>query len=508
MKALVSDCIRQAAQLHPDKTAIVADGRRISYSELDQRAQSLACKLVWMGVKRGERVAIVSENSIEYFIVMFAVWRAAGVLATIFPTFGATELTYAFRNATPRLILVEQERLAAVQSALLETGLNFEVRVIGPDQLLEDVEPVNVALPMAMLGDPGIISYTSGTSGRPKPVTHTHGSLALGPQIYASIWHMTEHDVFFVPMPLAWLAGVVTTSLVALSVGATVALARRFKDADALRVLVEERVTFFFGVTTMYVKLLQYIKTLPVAPELLLRCCIAGGEPRNEPAFEEWQRVAGAAVLDCYASAECFPVATYDPSIDPIPRLGSGGRLLDGVQLRLLRPDGTEAAAGEVGEAQVRSPVMMHGYWGEPDLTEAAFTDDGWYRLGDYLRIDEDGYVFVVGRASDMIIRGGANVSPAEVESVLVRFAGVAEAAVVGLPDAVFGQSVAAAIVPAVGAQVDLNALKIYCSSELAHYKVPALVVLFGTLPRNNAGKVVRRHVIPMIEELREKGTL
>jgi long-chain acyl-CoA synthetase len=404
------------------------------------------------------------------------------------------------RNSAPRIVFAEQERLAGVREAAARAGIDTEVRLVSSGAVLSETPIIITTLPVVDPEAPGLISYTSGTSGQPKPVTLRHAGVARGPQFYARMWHFTADDIYFVPMPVAWLAGTMNTTLVALSAGGTIALARRFKADQAVRMMTEGRATFFFGVTTMYVKMLHHIRDLAKPPRFYLRFCVSGGEPRNEPALDEWTRLTGVHVLDCYAAAECFPVATYDPKIDPKVRPGSAGRLVPGMQLRLLKSDGTEAGIGEVGEAYGRSTVMMYGYWGEPALTRAAYTEDGWYRYGDYLKVDADGYVYVTGRASDMIKRGGANVSPAEVESILQLHPSVVEVAVVGIADPVYGQIVAAAIVLASGYTLDSEVLRIFCADRLAHYKVPSIYVTVDALPRNNAGKIVRRQAIPIVE--------
>jgi long-chain acyl-CoA synthetase len=192
-------------------------------------------------------------------------------------------------------------------------------------------------------------------------------------------------------------------------------------------------------------------------------------------------------------------VVTYDPRQDPEPRLGSAGRVVPGAEIRIIDPDGNDVATGKIGEGIWRAPALMLGYWNESGLTDEAFTADGWFRSRDLVRMDESGYVYVTGRIADTIIRGGSNISPAEVESVIVRHDGVRDVAVVGIADPVYGEEVAAAVVLAPGVDFDPEALAAFCRADLAAYKVPTRYLRVTELPRNANGKLVRRDVVPMI---------
>jgi long-chain acyl-CoA synthetase len=253
-------------------------------------------------------------------------------------------------------------------------------------------------------------------------------------------------------------------------------------------------------VTTIYVKLLAYARELERTPDLRsLRLCVSGGEPRNEPAFDRWRELTGCPVHDVYCASECFPVVTYDPHVDPQPRPGCAGNVVPEARMRVVDETGRDVSTGEVGEALWRGPALMLGYWEEPELTAAAFTADGWYRSRDWARMDEDGYVYVTGRVSDMIIRGGSNVSPAEVEGVLYQHPHVADVAVVGVPDEEYGEQVAAAIVLEPGGRFDPQAFARFCESKLAPFKIPTLFRELPELPRNANGKVVRRDIAPLL---------
>jgi long-chain acyl-CoA synthetase len=271
-----------------------------------------------------------------------------------------------------------------------------------------------------------------------------------------------------------------------LSAGGRVVLSARSDPRLLLERFVAHGVTFFAGVTTMFVRMVEAMEhDQALTNPHSLRLCISGGEPRNEAAFARWHELTGCPVHDVYAASECFPVVTYDPTVDPVPRPGSAGRVVPEAQMRIV--DG--------GEALVRGPALMRGYWDDPAMTASALTPDGWYRTGDLVELDGEGYVRVLGRLSDVIIRAGANVSPAEVEAVLLAHSHVGEAGVVGLPDPVNGEEVVAAVVPHTDVgSVDIAALDAHCAASLAGYKRPRIVIV-DELPRNATGKVNRRQL-------------
>lgn len=492
--ALLHEAILGAADAHRDRTALVDGDIRLSYEELAAGAQRARDQLVARGVAPGDRVAFVADNSAAYLIATLGTWMASAVPATAYPSSGRSELDYVLDNAAPVLVLVDRARrdvVAAVAGRL-------EIALL--DELVEDGPTARS--PGAPEADaPALICYTSGTTARPKPVMHSHAGLTAAAEAYASVWRITADDRMLVCLPMAWVYGLVTASVVTLVRGGTVVILPHFNPVRVVETIERERVTVFPGVTTMFTKLVHYAAAGRDVDLRSLRFCVAGGEPRNEATFDRWRELTGCAVHDVYAASECFPVVTYDPHDDPEPRRGSAGRLVPGAQMRLCDPAGADVAAGEVGEAFWRAPALMLGYNGEPALTRAAVTDDGWYRTGDYVRVDDEGYVYVVGRVTDMIIRGGSNVSPAEVEAVLSEHPHVAEVAVVGLPDPEYGERVAAAVVVTDGVRLDEQAIATFLAGRLAPYKRPTVVRQVDNLPRNATGKVVRRDVARLLAD-------
>jgi long-chain acyl-CoA synthetase len=494
----LNGAIEAIAAARPDRTAVLAAGRRISYRELVGRARELSDRLISAGVRARDRVAICAENSPEYLIATLAAWGIDAIVATVYASSGSSELEYMIANASPRLILVDPARRAIVESAVAACGEATRIAVIGDDGSFDGLPPATGAFEPRSIdsSSPTSICYTSGTSARPKPVVHSYAGLLASARSSSSVWRVSADDVILISMPMAWLYGLVTGSMVALISGATVVSLARFNPVSVLAAIEEQQVTVLPVVGTMIVKLVALCRELDRVPDLSsLRFCVSGGEPRREQAFGEWQRLSGCPVHDVYAASECFPVITYDPVQDPLPRPGAAGRVVPGSAMRVVGPDGEDVAAGEVGEGLWRGPALMLGYWQEPELTEAALTPDRWYRSRDLVRVDADGYVYAVGRVSEMIIRGGMNVSPAEIEAAIREHPSVADVAVLGLPDAEYGQAVAAAVVLGDGEELDRDAMIEFCAGRVARAKVPTVWRQFATLPRNVNGKLLRREL-------------
>jgi len=303
-------------------------------------------------------------------------------------------------------------------------------------------------------------------------------------------------------LPMAWVFGLTTTSMAAIASGGRVRSVRRAR-ADALRdAIVHDGVTFMAGVTTIYAKLVEGMAQGGLDGHRL-RLCISGGEPRNERVFDAWRAITGVPVHDVYAASECFPVVTYDPELDPAPIDGCAGRVAPGSALRLWDEERETWIDGPgTGEAFVRGGALFAEYEGDAETTAAARTPDGWYRTGDLVELRPDGLVKVLGRLSGMIIRGGANVSPAEIERVIQVMPDVDVAIALGLPDDRYGQRIVAVVRPVDGRDVDPAAVIEGCAASLAAYKVPSDVVVVEELPTNpRTGKVDRRALEAQLQE-------
>ncbi|WP_423181256.1 class I adenylate-forming enzyme family protein [Arthrobacter sp. NyZ413] len=490
-----SDTLRGRAREDSYRTAILDHDITVTYRDLDAATDALAAKLIDSGVQRGDRVLLMADNSAAHLAAAFGVWRVGAVLTTLYASSSTAEIAYALSHSEASLILADQRSQGAIGGAAhglpILTVSNDDFR--GVPARTESLLPVEVDVDPEALA---LICYTSGSTAAPKAVMHSHAGLQGAAESYASVWHLGPADRTVVCLPMAWAFGLVTTSMATMVAGGTVIVLSRTKPELILDALNRLRGTFLAGVTTMFVKLVDHLAERGTLPLPDLRLCISGGEPRNEHAFARWVDLTGCPVHDVYAASECFPAVTYDPYEDPLPVPGSSGKVAPGSQMKVLDPDGKEVDPGATGEALWKGPAQLLGYWKNPEQTRKALTDDGWYRTGDLVRVDSRGYVFVVGRLSDMIIRGGSNISPAEVEAVLTSHPSVRSAAVVGLPDEKYGELVAAALVMQRGLSMDADEMKGFCAARLAGYKVPGTFVAVESLPVNSrTGKVDRKQL-------------
>lgn len=480
----------QVARQQPGHLAMIDGDRTLTYADLDAEVERRADGLRAAGLRAGHRVALVAESSAEFVATSLAVWRAGGVLVTIYPSSGPEDLKYALRSSDPALVVLQSTLDRRVVEAALGSTPITTVEEFAPSQVRTDTipNPVGLREPLSM------ICFSSGTTSHPKAIMLTARAVRNCADTYGEVWHLGPKDRGVVCLPMAWMYGLASTTLALLLSGATVVVVRRARPELLTHAIEEHRATFLAGVATTYVKLVQYGERSGTPRESLgsLRLCISGGEPRNEPAFDRWRAQSGVAVLDAYCSSECLPLVTYDPDTDPVPKPGSAGKLVPRAKLKIVDGAGVEVPVGEVGEGFSSGPGLMLGYWGDPASSKEVLTDDGWYRTKDLLRMDADGYVYVVGRLSDVIIRAGVNISPAEVERVIRMHPNVDDVAVVGLPDDVYGQRVVAVVVAS--APVETAELGLLVGDHLTAYKAPGEYVFVDHLPIiATTGKIDRR---------------
>lgn len=476
----------------PDAEAFIDQERRVSYREMVDTVAHRAAVLRRSGLQPRDRVALIGENSADYVMTAFSVWVAGGVLVTIYPSIPLKDLAYTIADADPVLVLTDASTDKAVREAA-RTGLpvaRLDDEALGSPTVATDVVPTPTDLrePLAL------ICYSSGTTSRPKAIMLGHHALYNGSRVYADMWGLQPQDITLVSLPMAWLYGLVTSSMSTLLVGGTVLPLRRSKPENVANAIEKIGVTIFPSVTTVLGKLARFLDSGDRRWDLSsLRLIISGGEPRNEQAFALLRRFTAIPVHDTYCPSESFPLVTYDPRQDPEPRPGSAGLLVPNALMRVVDPEGNEVAAGQPGEAIVSGPGLLLGYWNDPDLSVESVSEDGWYVTKDLVRVDAEGYVHVVGRLSDMIIRGGSNVSPAEVESALRGHAAVADAAVVGQPDPDYGEEVVAAVQLQHGSQVEDVELREFVAERLASFKVPTRFVRVDELPLNDTTQKINR---------------
>jgi long-chain acyl-CoA synthetase len=503
------DNIKAQVEVAPERAAVVFEGRELSYSELDERVRRFAAGLAEAGVERGQRVLVYTPNLPDQLVVYLGCAAAGVVFAPANIGFRARELGYVCANAQPVISIVHEDHLDAFRAFTADVAdaprRIYVIGATGPvggdvegtfEDLLSDA-PVPAALDCEPDADLLLI-YTSGTTSAPKPVLHSHRSESFKANAYGDAWTIRAGDVGIVSMPMSWGFGL-TSCETLLTAGGTIELLSRFHPVEVVRAVERSRATVMLGTMTMYSKMLEVLAGEP-RDLSTLRVTVNGGEPSTQAAVDAFEGATGCRLVGSYAMTEARPILVIRPD-DPGAPTGTCGKLVPGSEIRLLGDDGQPVAAGESGEAEVRCPGMMTAYYREPELTGEKLTDDGWVRTGDLLVADPDGYYFVVGRRSDMIIRSGANVAPAEIESVLLAHDHVADATVVGVPDERSGEAIVAFVVLAGAGDLDADALHAFMVAELAAFKVPQHFLAIDEMPATANGKRDRRTLRTIAEQ-------
>jgi long-chain acyl-CoA synthetase len=361
------------------------------------------------------------------------------------------------------------------------------------DQLLADQEPVEEPVERTA-DDTAVVLYTSGTTGQPKGAELTHPNLRQNCTISSrTLAEFTHEDVLLGALPLFHTFGQTCTMNCAVLSGATVTMIPRFDPEKALEVIERDRVTVFQGVPTMYNAML-HANRADSADLSTLRLCMSGGAAIPVELIRAFEEKFDCPILEGYGLSETSPVASFNhPDRERKP--GSIGTPIEGVEMQVRSDDGNELPQGEVGEIVIRGHNVMKGYWNRPEASADAIDADGWFRSGDLARVDEDGYFFIVDRKKDMVLRGGYNVYPREVEEVLYEHPAVQEAAVVGIPDDSLGEEVAAAVVVKEGESLDAQELKAFVRERVAAYKHPRKIWFVDELPKGPTGKILKREI-------------
>jgi long-chain acyl-CoA synthetase len=479
---------------HAARVAVRVDNAAMSYRALDEASARVAGLLHERGLRPGDRVGLMMPNVAEVPVVYYGVLRAGGVVVPMNPLLKAREVAYYLSDSGARLLFAwhgfeEQARGGANQAEaelIVVDGVSF------PD-LLASVSP-DFAVADTGDEDTAVILYTSGTTGHPKGAELTHGNLISNTEVSrADIVRAGPDDVIFGGLPLFHVFGQTVALNVAVAAGACLTLLPRFDAAHALRIIAGHHVTVFEGVPTMYVALLHAPGRADYDTSAL-RTCISGGAALPVEVLRGFDEAFGVPVLEGYGLSETSPVASFNlPGRARKP--GSIGTPIRDVQMRVVDEAGEQVPQGEVGEIVIRGPNVMKGYWQRPEATAEAIRD-GWFHSGDLAKVDEDGYFYIVDRKKDLIIRGGYNVYPREIEEVFYEHPAVAEAAVIGLPHPALGEEVAAAVALKPGAVITAGELRDYVKSQVAAYKYPRHVWIVDALPKGPTGKIQKRDLV------------
>jgi long-chain acyl-CoA synthetase len=485
----------EAARVYPDKPAICLDDNVVSYAALDEASAQLAGLLRAHGVAAGDRVGIMLPNVPEFAVVYYGVLRVGGIVVPMNPLLREREVEYYIGDSSAQVLFVWHQ--VADETIRGARAAGADTVVLAPGGLAEMLADFSPDPRVASRGgdDTAVVLYTSGTTGKPKGAELTHANLGTNAAVIArTLLLLAPEDVVMGCLPLFHSFGQTCALNAAVGVGATLTLITRFDPAQVLRVIARDRVTVFEGVPTMFAAMLGAPNRGQVDVSSL-RVCISGGAALPVEVLRGFEQEFGCVILEGYGLSETSPAASFNHPHQE-RKVGSIGTPIEGVQMRVVDGGGREVPVGEVGEIAIRGHNIMRGYWRRPEATAEAIPD-GWFRSGDLGRVDDDGYFFIVDRKKELIIRGGFNVYPREVEEVLYEHPAVGEAAVIGLPHESLGQEVAAAVALKPGAQATPEEIRDYVKGQVAPYKYPRHVWIVQVLPKTATGKILRREIRP-----------
>jgi long-chain acyl-CoA synthetase len=492
--------LRRTAAARPEHPALLFEGGSWTYGELHARVDAATAVLQELEVTPGDRVALVLGTTPAFVVTAFATLRAGAALVPLLPGLAPDELRHALADSSAAVVVAGPERAAEIAALrdelpelrhLLVSGTTVE----GADDLEERMEAAGEPVPVER--DPDRLAalvYTSGTTGRPRGAMLTRRNLAANQdQSLAGRFEVGADDVVLLVLPLAHIYSLNVGLGACVTAGATMVLVERFEPAATLAKLEEQRVSVLLGAPPMYVAWLEggllEDRHLPS-----LRLAVSGAAPLPVPVLLRFAEATGVIIEEGYGLTEASPSVTSN-SMGPEARPGSVGLPLPHVELRLVGEDGDDVEPGDPGEVWVRGPNVFQGYFNDPEATAAALTPDGWLRTGDVGTQDEDGYLYLVDRKRDLVIVNGFNVYPREVERVLLEDATLAQAAAVGAPHPLTGETVVAYVVPRADATVDVDALAARCRVKLARYKCPTRIEVVDDLPHTATGKIRRREL-------------
>jgi fatty-acyl-CoA synthase len=472
------------ARMSPGRTALVCEGSSWTYGLLDERVNRLASALRALGVRHGDRVGYLGVNRPSAVETLFAAGALGAVHVPVNARLAAPEVRYIVQDAGVGVLVhgPEHAGVAAEAGARVLVGDDYE-------KLLAAADPEPIDEPVA-LDELCLIMYTSGTTGHPKGAMLTHANLVWNTYNHLIDVDLAGDEVALVVAPLFHIAALAQTLLPTMLKGGKAVILSSFDAERVLGLIESERITFMFGVPAMFGFLAESPRweSADLSSLRILEC---GGAPVPEPLIRRYQE-RGLAFLQGYGMTEAAPGVLYLGAADSVRKAGTAGVPSFFTDARVITSDGRQAGPGEPGEVVVHGPNVMRGYWGRPEETARVLSADGWFRSGDVAVADEEGYVRIVDRVNDMIISGGENVYPAEVENALLGHPAVAECAVIGIRDDRWGEVGKALVVRREGRPAEAAEILAHLDGRLARYKIPKVLEFVTSLPRNASGKVLK----------------
>lgn len=519
----VAEVLAMQAGRQPESHAISFKGERITYASLFATAQNIGTALARVGIIQGDKVALLFPNHPDFVAAFFAVCGLGATVVPINPLLKSEEIQHILQDSDAKALVVHEGTSQEISTAVsdvpgLEHIFVFSYDAKGKAVELPLTQSVRSRVKLTQFNrsympnetstsafgftkslrreeDLAVLVYTSGTTGKPKGAMLSHHNLLTAVESAHKVISVEAEDRTLAALPLCHIYGLTVVMIGTIARGGMISVIDRFEAKKALQVMVEDRVTILPAVPTMY----QFL-TMELDENKhdlsSLRICLSGGAPLPVELYDRLARHISAPLIEGYGLTEVSCVATLNP-VNGRQVRGSVGQALPGVGLAIFSPDSSILPRGSanIGEIAVKGENVMRGYYRKPDTTREVLKD-GWFMTGDLGYLDDDGYLHIVGRAKELILRGGQNIYPREIENVILRMDEVADVAVVGVPDPYMGERVKAVVVPQQGKDLSGDDVKQFCAERLAEYKVPRLVEFVEALPRNSTGKVLKRLLV------------
>ena len=501
--------LEESAKANPQKTALILGEHRMSYAELRGAAKKFANGLVSSGVQEGDKVALMAPNVPQWVVAYYGILNMGASVVPMNVLLKSGEVSYYLDDSDAKVFVVWESFLGEAKKGFDEVRGCKDLVVIeapggsGASEGAQSFDAMLAANPaefdpvQTTPNDTAVILYTSGTTGRPKGSELTHANMWMNAFITSEkLFGLAEDDVILGTLPLFHVFGQTCALNATIFKGATIALMPRFEPEAALKAIQDAGVTLFYGVPTMYQYLLRHPKREQYDASSL-RLGVSGGAAMPVEVLKAFEKAFGLVILEGYGLSETSPVVCFNQPDSR--RVGSIGHPVWGVELKTVDPEDNETPQGEPGELVVRGHAVMKGYYKKPDATEKAMKN-GWFHTGDIARVDEDGFIFIVDRVKDLIIRGGYNVYPREIEEVLYEHPAVAEVAVVGVPHEELGEEIRAVVVLKDGESATEEGIISFAKERIAAYKYPRSVSFMDDLPKTATGKILKRELAPQAQ--------
>ncbi|MEH6936747.1 long-chain-fatty-acid--CoA ligase [Bacillus sp. JJ664] len=493
--------LKNSAAMYPNRFAYTFLDQSVTYQELDEMVDKVALGLYENGIGKGDRVALVLGNCPEFVIAYYGILRTGASVVPINPIFTPREITYILSNSKAKAVIANSglsHLLSSLVNTLENLKITFYTESLNPynswEQLLQSSENEFVP-PSIEENDLAVVLYTSGTTGNPKGAMLSHRNMGSNAETFAEFFGYTQEDRIIATLPMFHVFCMTVCINTPIKCGAHILIIPKFNPTEVVNTISREKATLFAGVPTMYSFMMQVNATAEDFSSI--RACFSGGASLPLELLNRFQERYKVDILEGYGLSETAPITTFTP-LNGIRKSGSIGINIPNVINKVVDPNGFEVPVGEIGELIVQGPNVMLGYLEMPEATLSSIKD-GWFYTGDLAKMDEDGYFYIIDRIKDLIIVGGYNVYPREVEEVLYQHPAVVEAAVIGIPDSNYGESVKAFVV-CNDQNTSIEEIMLFAKDRLAKYKNPREIEILTELPKNTTGKILRRALRTSVE--------